>query len=67
MKSHDLAHKLTNEKRKKAEIAAEKDAMEVEMDHIQAIIQQVSPHLCGSGNTPPPSISVGPLVDGVDS
>jgi hypothetical protein len=42
-KSHDLALKLAEEKREKAELAAAKAAMEAELSKLKEMIQQGGP------------------------
>ena len=53
-KSHNLALKLAEEKREKAELAAAKAAMEAELSKLKEMIQQAPPHR--SGSDVPPSV-----------
>ena len=57
-KSHDLALKLADEIRQKAELAAAKAAMEAEISKLKEMIQQGAPHLSGS-DVPPSEIDRG--------
>jgi hypothetical protein len=57
-KSHDLALKLAEERRQKAELAAAKAAMEAELSKLKEMIQQGAPHRSGS-DVPPSEVDRG--------